>query len=192
MNIAMKVHVHLLYSCLLIITFFAGRMTVPSSHESPITTPSRGIASIARPMLGSSEIVHLGEAKSLQLSAKVDSGAESASLHAYDITPFYHQKNGRKSLFVKFKTENDSGEKLELIKEVSKEDTVTNANGSAKRFFIKETVWIGSESYETEISLADRKNLKKKFLIGKNLMHQGDFLVDVRQEMMAQAESNSY
>ncbi len=162
---------HLIYIGLGAALFVAGKY-----NSAPEVTPNRSVASIdtGKRMLGAFEFVELGQDKDFGFIAKIDSGAETASIHATDIQTFFQ---GGKQL-VSFTTMDDLGKVQRLTREVLKRDTVKSASGTGVRYFIQETVWIGAQAYDVEVNLADRKHLSRKFLIGKNLLKAGNYQID--------------
>lgn len=135
-------------------------------------------------IIGHSETVFFGPEKSMVFDAKVDSGAETSSIHAVNVTAFSRKidENGepKELLFVRFETQDDAGRTRQLERMVSRIDQVRSASGTSTRYFFREMVWIDNTSYEIEINLADRSALSKKMLIGKNLLNQG-YLIDTNQ-----------
>ncbi len=135
-------------------------------------------------IIGHSETVFFGPEKSMVFDAKVDSGAETSSIHALNVTAFSRkiEENGqaKELLFVRFETQDDAGRTRQLERMVSRIDQVRSASGTSTRYFFREMVWIDNTSYEIEINLADRSALSKKMLIGKNLLNQG-YLIDTNQ-----------
>jgi len=156
-----------------------------ASHPKD-NTPARCPASVEeeKTIIGHSETVFLGESKNMVFDAKVDSGAETSSIHAVEIVPFNRKvtENGveKDLMFVRFVTEDDAGHRRQLERMVSRVDQVSSASGTSTRYFFHEKVWINEMSYEIEINLADRTALSKKMLIGKNLLNQG-YLIDTNQ-----------
>lgn len=124
-------------------------------------------------IVGSSEEVWFGPNRELYFHAKIDSGAESSSIHASKITSY--TKNGK--LFVEFETRDDKGVTQIYKRQVSKVDEVKNSLGAHKRYFFYETVWISHLPYYAELNVTDRSHLSKRFLVGKNILKQG-FLID--------------
>ena len=139
-------------------------------------------------IMGHAETVFFGEDRDMVFDAKVDSGAETSSIHATHIETFQKSivDNGmvKELLFVRFKTEDDLGRPRELERMVSRIDQVKSASGVATRYFFREVVWIHDQSYEVELNLADRSNLSKKMLVGKNLLNQG-YLIDTQKAYVA-------
>ncbi len=162
---------HLLYLSLGAALFAVGKY-----YPTPEVTPARTIASAesTERILGAFEFVELGQDRGLGLIAKIDSGAETASIHATDIKPY--SQGGKQH--VSFTTEDDLGKVQRLTREVLKRDTVKSASGTGVRYFIQETIWIGDDVYDVEVNLADRRHLSRKFLIGKNLLKAGNYRID--------------
>jgi hypothetical protein len=167
---------HLLYLGLGVVLFVAGRYTATSAGA-----PGRSLASVEveKRILGAVEFVEFGDGKGLAFFAKVDSGAETASIHATDIKTF--RKAGK--TLVTFTTRDDTGKVQHLTREVSKQDLVESASGAAVRIFIKERIWIGAEAYDVEVNLANRDHLRRKFLIGKNVLRAGNYLIDTTMNL---------
>jgi hypothetical protein len=128
-------------------------------------------------IVGSSEEIWFGANRDLYFHAKIDSGAESSSIHASKITSY--EKSGK--VFVEFETLDDKNISKVYTREVSKIDEVKNSLGAHKRYFFYETVWIGHLPYYAELNVTDRSHLSKRFLVGKNILKQG-FLIDSSQE----------
>jgi len=144
---------------------------------------SRAIASVSEEVdnkiIGSSEEVWFGAGKELYFHAKIDSGAESSSIHASKISSY--TKAGK--VFVEFETLDDKNRAKKYSREVSKIDEVKNSLGAHKRYFFYETIWIGHLPYYAELNVTDRSHLSRRFLVGKNILKQG-FLIDSSQEKM--------
>lgn len=128
-------------------------------------------------IVGSSEEVWFGPNRELYFHAKIDSGAESSSIHASKILSFTKDKK----VFVEFETMDDKGVTQTYTRQVSKVDEVKNSLGAHKRYFFYETVWIGHLPYYAELNVTDRSHLSKRFLVGKNILKKG-FLIDSSME----------
>ncbi len=132
-------------------------------------------------ILGHSEVIRLGEERGLVYDAKIDSGARTSSLHAKKIETFIKTvkdaSGSQNVMFVRFDTEDAQGKKMRLEKMVSRVHQVKSASGVSTRYFFIDSIWVNNKKYEIEINLADRTNLSKKMLLGKNLLNQG-YLID--------------
>jgi hypothetical protein len=135
-------------------------------------TPERFPAAQSSKMIGNLEKVHIGENKDLQFFAKIDSGAESSSIHAKNISTFEKFENGHPVLYVKFETMDENSLQRTLVRPIVKIDEVRSALGSNLRYFIREKVWIGDSFFYVNVNLADRSRLKRKFLVGKNILDE--------------------
>jgi ribosomal protein S6--L-glutamate ligase len=111
----------------------------------------------------------------LKFSARIDTGAKTSSLHAFNI----EEVKQRGEVFVKFQTLDQKGQIIELTRKVESTQKVANPTGfSTKRYVIKEKIKLGSYTREISINLNDRTKMSYKLLIGRNLL-MGRFLVDV-------------
>lgn len=126
-------------------------------------------------VLGISEVAEL-QSLGLKFDAKVDSGAESSSLHAQDIKVLDNE-------YVSFTTTNEKGQTVKVLKHIEFKRIIKSASGQKERIFIKENVKIGSQYYQIFMNLADRSHLSKKMLIGKDIIKQG-FLIDANKKYL--------
>jgi hypothetical protein len=161
-------HVHIIYLSLLSISLLG--YVIPYKH--PASGAERSPSSLNSKMIGNLEKVHIGEDRDLQYYAKIDSGAESSSIHAKNISTFKRLENGRPVSYVKFETTDENSFHKTLVRPIVKVDEVRSALGSNLRYFIREKVWIGDSFYYVNVNLADRSRLKRKFLIGKNILDE--------------------
>ncbi len=157
------------------------------AQKAPAVAPIRCPASVGaeeRTVIGHTETVFLGDGREMVYDAKVDSGADTSSLHATEIQTFERsiKQDGRMQpiLYVRFKTMDDKGKERVLEKMVSRIDQVKSASGIHTRYFFREKLWVHDRSYEVEMNLADRSRMSKKMLVGKNLLNQG-YLIDTNK-----------
>ena len=135
-------------------------------------------------VIGRREIVSILDLELFDLDAKVDTGADSNSLHCDDIFiddekfvhftlldevhPAYHGKKIKMPLY-----------KLKKVK---------SSNGSVQlRASIKVDMLFFGRKYKTVISLTDRSDMKYPMLIGRKFL-TGRFLVDVSLEYLTKAK----
>ncbi len=163
-------HVHIIYLSLLSLSLLG--YIIPDKHSESTSAAERSPASLNSKMIGNLEKVHVGEDRDLQYYAKIDSGAESSSIHAKNISTFEKLENGRPVSYVKFETTDENSFHKTMVRPIVKVDEVRSALGSNLRYFIREKVWIGDSSYYVNVNLADRSRLKRKFLIGKNILDE--------------------
>ncbi len=135
-------------------------------------------------VVGRREIISILDLELFDLDAKVDTGADSNSLHCDDIFiddekfvhftlldevhPAYHGKKIKMPLY-----------KLKKVK---------SSNGSVQlRASIKVDMLFFGRKYKTVISLTDRSDMKYPMLIGRKFLAER-FLVDVSLEYLTKAK----
>lgn len=115
------------------------------------------------------------------IDIKVDTGAYTSSIHAHHIVPFL--KNEKQ--FVKFQLldpKHPEYKNKTLVAEVLKEKKVKSSIGKAEnRYIIKSKIIIFNKSYNIELSLTNRSEMKHPVLIGRKLLNK-KFLVDTSQK----------
>jgi len=126
------------------------------------------------------------ETDDMLFAAKLDSGADTSSMNALDLTEF--ERDG--DTWVRFhlihpKTE----EKIEIEKKVVRWASIKR-HGAARqrRPVVLMTVKIGKNEYfREEFSLTDRSQFEYQVLLGRNYLN-GIALIDVSQKNMAQTK----
>ena len=135
-------------------------------------------------IIGKREIVSILDLELFDLDAKIDTGADSNSLHCDDIYiddenfvhftlldkvhPAYHTKKIKMPLY-----------KIKRVK---------SSNGTVQiRASIKVDIQFFNKKYTTVISLTNRADMKYPMLIGRKFL-ANRFLVDVSQEYLTKAK----
>ncbi len=103
------------------------------------------------------------------IKVKIDTGARTSSLHAFDIQNF--SENGVQK--VKFRTQvnrnNDSA--ITCVAETVAQRTVADSGGHKEdRWVIKCPVTMGNQTWPIEITLTSRKDMRFKMLLGRTAM----------------------
>lgn len=129
------------------------------------------------PVIGWREWVRLPELCPTTIKAKVDTGARSSSLHAFDVKAF--ERDGK--LFVRFKIhpfQRSSEGIVEAQAEVLEFRTVRSSSGKAtRRPVIVTTLEVRGESWPIELTLANRDAMGFRMLLGREAF-RGRMLVD--------------
>lgn len=129
------------------------------------------------PVIGWREWVALPALGIASIKVKVDSGARSSSLHAFDLKTF--EKDGVE--YVRFKVHplQRSREKIVVVEAVVLEyRSVKSSSGVAKmRPVIITLVELLGEKWPVELTLASRDNMGFRMLLGREAF-RGKFLVD--------------
>jgi len=116
----------------------------------------------------------------IDIRARIDTGAQSCSLHAENIL----EKTVDGDLYVEFTTEDELGKNHTFLKRVVKITTVKGTSGIAeKRYVVEMRMRFGERELSVNVNLNDRKTLRHKFLVGRNLL-LGDYIVDVSQSRL--------
>jgi len=133
-------------------------------------------------MVGQLEQVWLQNLQ-LALPARIDTGAETASLDARNIELF--ERNGRR--WVRFEILHPkTGEPLPVERKLKRMVAIVQSNtpDSERRAVIKMGITIGDISQTAEFTLSDRSHLDYQVLVGRNILK--DFMVvDVSRENIA-------
>ncbi len=128
-------------------------------------------------IIGWREWVALPEIGISRIKAKIDTGARSSSLHAFDIQPF--ERDGRS--FVRFDVHPvQRREEISVSCEAEIHDVrkVKSSSGeSSDRIVIQTPVsWMG-ETWTVDLTLADRSEMGFRMLVGREAV-RGRMLVD--------------
>ncbi len=134
-------------------------------------------------VIGYIESVDLPELGLFGLDAKIDTGADSSSLHCDEM-----QVEGG---YVSFLLHDEidpayHGKKVTLP--IAKRKKVKSSNGkSEERVFIETSIRLGCRTYMAEISLSDRTHMKYPMLIGRRFMAHR-YLVDVSHKYISKKD----
>ncbi|WP_372751413.1 ATP-dependent zinc protease [Labilibaculum sp.] len=111
------------------------------------------------------------------IALKVDTGAYTSSIHCHEITEC--SINGINH--IKFKLLDPShlnyNEKEFVVKNYNRKRIKNSFGKSEYRYIIKTLIHIFNNTYEIELSLSERSEMKYPILIGRKLLN-GKFIVD--------------
>lgn len=129
------------------------------------------------PIIGWREWIDLPGIGIEKIKVKVDSGARSSSLHAYDVKVF--ERDSKQWVSFKVHPLQRSREKVVSVEaEVLEFRSVKSSTGIAKmRPVILTDIEILGERFPVEITLASRDNMGFRMLLGREAF-RGRFLVD--------------
>lgn len=112
------------------------------------------------------------------IKAKVDTGAKTSAIHAYDIKPF--TKDGQK--FVRFKIhplQKNQTLEIECTAPLADHRNVTSSNGEReKRYVIKTPLVLGDKIIKTELTLTSRHKMAFRMLLGRDAICKAKLAVD--------------
>ena len=106
--------------------------------------------------------------KKYSLKTRIDSGAARTSIHGFDIKEF---KKGNKK-YLRFKTHDDKKKIITLEKRRLGKVPVTSAthSGPVMRYLVSYELTLGNKTKSFKVSLADRRKVKYKLLIGRDFI----------------------
>lgn len=104
------------------------------------------------------------------IKARVDSGAKTSSIHAFNIQPF--EQNGAK--FVRFEIHPIQGSRKivkKCIAPLKDYREIKSSSGHVdKRHIIQTKIKLGAETWEIEVSLSNRSSMGYRVLLGRQAM----------------------
>ena len=126
-------------------------------------------------VVGATETILLREGET-DFTARVDSGAETCSIHAVDIAVSPPDRTGARP--IEFYTENLDGDLVLVHSYVDSEVTVKTSEGEEKRFKVMLAIEFKDQVKEVEFTLNDRHRMKYRVLLGRNWL-SNNYVVDV-------------
>ena len=134
-------------------------------------------------VIGYIESVDLPEVELFGLDAKIDTGADSCSLHCDEL-----KVEGDKVTFLLHDEVHEAYHGKKITLPIYKIKRVKSSNGkSEERVFIKSKIKLGCKTYQAEISLTNRENMKYPMLIGRRFLSH-HYLIDVSHKYITKKE----
>lgn len=142
-------------------------VTEPTPPKQPTKTVDHA------PIIGGVERVYFDGIKT-PFHARIDTGAETSSIDAQNITPF--ERDGEK--WVSFELVNrSSGEKLKFEKPVKRRTIIVRTGKEERRYVVRLKIRMGKNLITSDFSLNDRSKFEYQALIGRNIIN-GRYIVD--------------
>lgn len=134
--------------------------------------------------LGWREWVQLPELGLVDIKAKVDTGARTSALHAFEVTPF--EEDGRQRVeFRMHPNQRDSDTVVVCSADVVDQRTVKDSGGHAEeRWVIRTPISVGEMTWPVEITLTSRDDMMFRMLLGRTAM-KGRAIVDPARSYLA-------
>ena len=138
----------------------------PKFIEPDVETQDAG-----KQIVGWREWVALPHIGVRRIKAKLDTGARSSALHAFNVRPLR-----RRGLFVQFDVHplqrNDELYETCLAEAVDYRWITNSGGGREKRFVIVTTLQMGGDAWPIEVTLTDRDQMGFRMLIGRTAMER--------------------
>jgi hypothetical protein len=129
-------------------------------------------------VLGWREWVELPDLKLGPIKAKVDTGARTSCLHAFELDPF--ERDGKS--WIRFKVhpvQKDNSVVVQCEAPVFDQRPVTDSGGhTEQRYVIRTRLEIGAWQQAVEMTLTGRDTMRFRMLIGRTTMKAGGFVVN--------------
>lgn len=142
-----------------------------SDSQSPIETSAE-----ERPLtvIGWKEYVDLPQWGIRHIRAKIDTGAQTSSIHVEDIEELPDNKV-RFHIITSKSRENDP---VEVVTDIKRIGTVRSSNGEPSlRYFVETRLRMGNMVRVVEVNLENRHRMKYRMLVGRSTL-EGMCLVD--------------
>ncbi len=151
-------------------------MRMPKTAKTSAKRASRD-AKALKASLGWREWASLPELGIEQIKVKVDTGARTSALHAFNIYPFHSDGQD----WVRFDihpVQRDDAIEQSCTAPARDYRWVTNSGGKReKRFVIETPIQLGGREWPIEVTLTDRDQMGFRMLIGRSAII-GEFVVD--------------
>jgi hypothetical protein len=136
------------------------------------------------PIIGWREWLALPTLQVERIKAKIDTGARTSAIHAFNIRSFADRGSPHVS-FVLHPEQRRRHPAIDCIAEVRDERMVTSSSGHAeKRYVIHVDVRLGAYLWPIELTLADRDPLGFRMLLGREAVRHR-FLIDAGRSYLA-------
>lgn len=146
-----------------------------------ILLPNRAVSANQLPVIGAVETLHIVK-QSLQMPARIDTGAQTCSLSAVGIQPF--ERDGKS--WLRFQVKEPATDKLiEMERPLERKAKIKRHGALAEeRFVVQLQVKIGTIQSKCDFTLIDRSDYTYPALIGRNFL-DGKAVVDVSHKYLA-------
>jgi hypothetical protein len=126
-------------------------------------------------IIGATEVIEIEPSK-LQFKARVDTGAQTSSIHAEDVE--IDLNGGAKGKPISFTVVNREGQSQRIHSHVVRQIVVKTSEGSERRYAVPMIVTLKQHSKTVLVTLNDRAHMRYRLLLGRNWLRD-DYIVDI-------------
>ena len=139
-------------------------------------------------LLGRRELLDFPAFGLYGIEAKVDTGAYTSALHCADVRLEIRPAGQKPVLHARLLDPEHAGRDGQSLTFPNFQlRDIRSSNGEVQeRYVIRAVVRLYGEDLEAEFSLADRSDMKYPVLLGRSLLRQGRFVVDVAKRNLSQ------
>ena len=143
------------------------------TEKQPINTKPN----ISIPIVGGVETLYIPPFE-VSFQARMDTGAETSSIDAYNIRPF--ERDGEK--WISFDIINRKNSQIHHFKKpIIRKTSIVRTGNEEKRYVVNFDIKMGDEIIDAEFTLNDRSKFEYQVLIGRNIIN-GRYLIDASIE----------
>jgi hypothetical protein len=159
-------------------------MTAAASSSSEITTPFDDYRS--HPLrIGWREWVELPALEIPGIKAKIDTGARTSALHAFNLEEF-QEKGQRRVQFSIHPLQHRTDVECTCVADVLDVRTVSDSGGHREERIVFDTlIRLGSREWPIEVTLTSREDMLFRMLLGRTAMTSGGLIIDPRASYLA-------
>lgn len=149
---------------------------VPAAAAEPVTATTAGKMHL--PIIGAVEWVTV-EPGGIRMEARIDTGAETTSIHAENIQ--LEEKDGKR--YVSFSLlDPASGDKVAIERRLRRKVLIRQSEGEPeRRYVVRMWLTLGEARTRVDVTLTDRQFLDYPLLVGRNFLID-TMIVDVSQQ----------
>lgn len=111
------------------------------------------------------------------IKAKIDTGARTSTLHAFNVKEFY--EDGTRKVRFKIHALPVKNKSIECVAAVFDQRVVSDSGGHRSlRFIIKTTIQLGQLCWPIEITLTNRDSMRFRMLLGRTALVQQPLIIN--------------
>ena len=118
-----------------------------------------------------------------RVKAKIDTGARTSALHAFEIAAFEEFGKTRVGFKIHPNQRDDSQVTVCTADVLDQRDVTDSGGHTEKRWVIESVASLGEHSWPIELTLTSRDNMRFRMLLGRTAM-EGRFQVDPSQSYL--------